>query len=222
MRIVIAGGHGQIALFLGEFLAQGGHQPQGLIRKPEQQAELLERGIEPVLLDLESVSTERLSSVLSGADAAVFAAGAGPNSGIARKDTVDRAGSVRLAEAAEAAGVPRFVQISSMGVESVRDGAKPEGMDDEFHAYLVAKLAAEEDLRARIQLAWTILRPGRLVDDEATGQVLLATTTPRGAVPRADVAAVVAELLISGAGTEQVLELISGPTAIADAVASLA
>lgn len=222
MRIVIAGGHGQIALFLGELLAQTGHQPQGLIRKPEQQAELLERGIEPVLLDLESVSTERLSSVLSGADAAVFAAGAGPNSGIARKDTVDRAGSVRLAEAAETAGVPRFVQISSMGVESVRDGAKPEGMDDEFHAYLVAKLAAEEDLRARIQLAWTILRPGRLVDDEATGQVLLATTTPRGAVPRADVAAVVAELLISGAGTEQVLELISGPTAIADAVASLA
>ncbi|AJT40634.1 SDR family oxidoreductase [Psychromicrobium lacuslunae] len=221
MRIVIAGGHGQIALFLGELLAQAGHQPQGLIRKPEQQADLLERGIEPVLLDLENVSTERLGSVLSGADAAVFAAGAGPNSGAARKDTVDRAGAVRLAEAAEAAGVRRYVQISSMGVETVRDGVKPEGMDEEFHAYLVAKLAAEEDLRARTQLAWTILRPGRLTDQDATGRVLLAASTPRGEVPRADVAAVVAELLSSGADGGQVLELISGDTLIGAAVASL-
>ncbi|NYE93816.1 nucleoside-diphosphate-sugar epimerase [Psychromicrobium silvestre] len=220
MKIVIAGGHGQIALFLGEQLAAAGHQPQGLIRKAEQGSELNERGIEPVLLDLERIDSAELATALSGADAVVFAAGAGPNSGIARKDAVDRAGSVLLADAAVAAGVPRFVQISSMGAESVRGGAHPEGMDTEFHAYLIAKLAAEDDLRSRDALDWTIVRPGRLTDEAPSGRVLLADTTGRGSVPRADVAAVVAELLQTGAASGRVLELIAGDTPVSEAVAA--
>ncbi|WP_394942292.1 NAD(P)-binding oxidoreductase [Psychromicrobium sp. YIM B11713] len=221
MKIVIAGGHGQIALFLGEILAQQGHQPQGLIRKPEQQAELLERGIEPILLDLEGASVERLAAVLSGADAAVFAAGAGPNSGTDRKDSVDRAGAVLLADAVEAARVPRLVQISSMGVEKVRGGAHPEGMDSDFQFYLLAKLAAEDDLRARSQLDWTIVRPGLLTNDAPSDRVLLAESTGSGSVPRADVAAVVAELLTSAVAPQRVLELISGELPVREAVAGL-
>ncbi|GAA1048269.1 SDR family oxidoreductase [Arthrobacter russicus] len=221
MKIVIAGGHGQIALFLGQQLAAAGHQPVGLIRKPGQQDELRSRGIAPVLLDIENSSVDQLAQALIGADAVVFAAGAGPNSGAARKDSVDRAGSVLLADAAEQAGVRRFVQISSMGADSVRAGSRPDGIDDDFYAYLVAKLGAEEDLVARSGLDWTILRPGRLVDDAGTGRVLLAEQTGRGSVPRADVASVVAELLLAGAGVGQVVELISGDTPIAEAVGAL-
>ncbi len=202
-------------------MAQQGHQPQGLIRKPEQQAELLERGIEPILLDLEGASVERLAAVLSGADAAVFAAGAGPNSGTDRKDSVDRAGAVLLADAVEAARVPRLVQISSMGVEKVRGGAHPEGMDSDFQFYLLAKLAAEDDLRARSQLDWTIVRPGLLTNDAPSDRVLLAESTGSGSVPRADVAAVVAELLTSAVAPQRVLELISGELPVREAVAGL-
>jgi len=146
----------------------------------------------------------------------VFAAGAGPGSGIPRKDTVDRAAAVLLADAAEAAGVRRYVQVSAMGVDSARQA----GPDDVFGAYLVAKKAAEDDLRAR-PLDWTILRPGRLTDDPPAGTVRLARHVDRGAVSRAEVAAVLVALLDAPATAGQVLELVGGDTPIADAVAAL-
>src|SRR5215213_2930627 len=108
MRIVIAGGHGKIAQLLGQRLVQRGDAAVGLIRDPGQSGDLSDLGIEPVVLDLEDADAEVVAKVLAGADAAVFAAGAGPNSGAARKDTVDRAASVLLADACERAGVDRF------------------------------------------------------------------------------------------------------------------
>ena len=116
--------------------------------------------------DLEQLTADELAEQIAGADAVVFAAGAGPNSGIPRKDTVDRGSAVLLADAAEQAGISRYLLVSSMGVEGVRDGATPEGVGDVFVAYLRAKLAAEDDLRVR-DLDWTVLRPGRLTDDAA-------------------------------------------------------
>jgi nucleoside-diphosphate-sugar epimerase len=219
MRIVIAGGHGKIGLLSGRLLAERGDTAVGLIRDPAQQDDLRAAGLEPVVLDLEGADVEAVAKVLAGADAAVFAAGAGPNSGAARKDTVDRAASVLLADGCEAAGVDRFVQISSIGVESVRD-VPPNPDDDVFTVYLRAKLAAEEDLRRR-SLAWTVLRPGGLTDDPPTGRVRLAESVERGRVPRADVAAVVLALLDTPATRDRVLELVGGDTPIAEAIATL-
>jgi uncharacterized protein YbjT (DUF2867 family) len=219
MRVVIAGGHGQIALRLGRLLAERGDVPVGLIRNPDHADDLRERGIEPVLLDLEAASADEVALALEGADATVFAAGAGTGSGTARKDTVDRAAAALLADAAAAAGVRRYVLISSTGVESVRDGAVPDGVDEVFLAYLRAKLAAEEYLRAR-DLDWTILRPGRLTDDPGTGRVTLGPGVARGDITRDDVAAVVRELLDTPATAGAVLELVGGDTPIGDAVRS--
>ncbi|WP_159057471.1 NAD(P)H-binding protein, partial [Streptomyces scabiei] len=81
MRIVIAGGHGQIALRLERLLAARGHEVAGIIRRAEQSDDLRAAGAEPVLCDLESASVEEVAAHLRGADAAVFAAGAGPGSG---------------------------------------------------------------------------------------------------------------------------------------------
>lgn len=221
MRIVIAGGHGQIARRLTRRLVQDGHHVTALIRNPEHTADVEQDGATAAVLDLEKTSPQALAEVLRGADVAVFAAGAGPGSGAARKDTVDRAASVVLADAAEAAGVRRFLQISSMGADSVREGARPEGVDDVFYAYLLAKLAAEEDLKARTGLDWTIVRPGGLTNDGPTGRVQLEPSVPRAGIPRADVAEVFAELIEQGTGTGQVLELVSGSTLVSDAVAAL-
>jgi nucleoside-diphosphate-sugar epimerase len=217
MRIVIAGGHGKIALLLGRLLAARGDTAVGLIRDPGQSDDLIAAGIEPVVLDLENAEPEAAAKVLAGADAAVFAAGAGPNSGAARKETVDRAASVLLADACEQAGVDRFVQISAMGVEAV--GRVPAASEDDvFTVYLRAKFAAEEDLRRRA-LAWTILRPGGLTDDPPTGLVRLDTSVEPGTVPRADVAAVLVALLDEPDTAGLVLELVSGDVSIPDAVA---
>jgi uncharacterized protein YbjT (DUF2867 family) len=203
MRIVIAGGHGKIAMLLARLLAGRGDSPVGIVRNPDHTADLKQLGADAVVLDLERAGVDEVTEVLQGADAVVFAAGAGPGSGAARKDTVDHAAAVLMATAAERAGVRRFVQISGMGLDRADDPS----VDEVFRAYLKAKDAAEKDLRAR-DLDWTILRPGRLTDDPQSGRVRLAPSVARGAVSRADVAAVVVDLLDDPATVGQTLELV--------------
>jgi nucleoside-diphosphate-sugar epimerase len=219
MRIVIAGAHGQVARRLGRLLSDRGRSVVGIVRNPEHQADLRADGVDPRLLDLEQAPVDDVAAVVAGADAVVFAAGAGPGSGASRKDTVDRAAAVLLADAAERAGVREYLLVSSMGVESVAGGATPEGMDEVFVAYLRAKLAAEQDLLARRGLDVTVLRPGRLTDAPGTGRVTLDRRVGFADIPRDDVAAVLAALLErprSGA----VLELVAGPTPIEEAIAA--
>ncbi|MFD4712718.1 NAD(P)H-binding protein [Streptomyces sp. NPDC058430] len=216
MRIVIAGGHGQIALRLERLLAARGDEVAGVIRRAEQADDLREAGAEPLVCDLESASVEEVAGLLEGADAAVFAAGAGPGSTAGRKDTVDRAAAVLFADAAERAGVRRYVVVSSMGADPAHQG------DEIFDAYLRAKGEADASVRARTGLDWTILRPGMLTNDAGTGLVRLEASTGRGPVPRDDVAAVLAELVETPATAGLTLELISGSAPVTVAVKSVA
>jgi uncharacterized protein YbjT (DUF2867 family) len=216
MRIVIAGGHGQIALRLERLLALRGYEVAGIIRKAEQGNDLREVGAEPVLLDLESASVEEVAAYLQGADAAVFAAGAGPGSGTTRKETVDKGAAVLFADAAVRAGVRRFVVVSSMGADPAHQG------DEVFDVYLRAKGEADAYVRGLDALDWTILRPGSLTDDPGTGLVRLEAHTGRGPVPRDDVAAVLVELVETRATAGLTLELISGSTPVTVAVKSVA
>ncbi len=217
MRIVIAGGHGKIALLLEHILAERGDQAVGLVRNPAHVTDVQKAGAEAVVCDLEAASADDVVVLLSGADAVVFAAGAGAGSGAPRKDSVDRAASALMADAAERAGVRRFVQISSMGA-----GRPPRpGADEVWAAYITAKTAAEADLRAR-DLDWTILRPGGLTDTPATGKVRLAAPpVPGGTVSRADVAEVIAALLDNPGTRHQTLELVGGDSPVAAAVRSI-
>ncbi|MFB7664343.1 SDR family oxidoreductase [Kitasatospora sp. NPDC056138] len=214
MHVVIAGGHGQIALRLERLLAERGDTATGLIRRPEQAHDLESRGARAVVCDLEWTPVAELAEHLRGADAVVFAAGAGPASGSARKESVDRAAAVLLADAAGLAGVGRYLMISTMGLDRADDPAT----DPEFAAYLRAKAVAEDELRHR-DLAWTILRPGRLTDDQGSGLIRLgAPPLPMGSVPRDDVAQVLLALLDTPSSTGRTLELTSGGGSVADAL----
>lgn len=216
MHTVIAGGHGKIALRLEELLARRGDTVTGLVRNPDHADDLAAKGARAAVCDLESASVADVAGHLDGADAAVFAAGAGPGSGAARKETVDRDAAILFADAAERAGVRRFLVVSAMRV----DEEPPSGMDPVFAAYLRAKGAADADIRARDTLDWTILRPGRLTDDSPTGRVRLAPRTGRSEIPRADVAAVLLALLDEPRSAGLTLELVSGETPVAEAVAA--
>ncbi len=213
MRVVIAGGHGQVALRLTALLAGRGDVVTGVVRNPDHRADVEGAGGAVAVLDLEAATADELAEHLAGADAVVFAAGAGPDSGAPRKDTVDRAAAVLLADAAQRAGVRRYLLVSSMGVDGVEvDGAEPDGGapdGDVWTAYLRAKRAAEEALRAT-SLDWTILRPGRLTGDPGVGTVLLAPSVPGGAVTRDDTAAVLVALLDAPGTAGQTLELVEG------------
>ena len=188
MVIAIAGAHGKIARRLSRLLAGSGHDVIGLIRNPDQADDIREDRASPVVCDLESATVEEVAAAIAGADAAVFAAGAGPGSGAERKLTMDRDGAVKLVEAATTAGVPRFLIVSSVGAED-----PPEG-DDDFSVYQQAKAGADRAVQTS-DLAWTILRPGRLTDDPGTDRVRIDTEPFRGQVTRDDVAAVLARLL---------------------------
>src|SRR5690625_6462707 len=115
MRIVIAGAHGQIAVRLGRLLDEADHRVIGIVRNPMHGPDLANAGIETVVLDLEKVTASQLVPVLRGADVVIFAAGAGPGSGAERKDTVDRAAAALVADAAQTAGVSRYILISEIG-----------------------------------------------------------------------------------------------------------
>src|ERR1700760_2782611 len=149
MDVLVAGGHGQIALRLLRLLAQRGHNARGLIRNPDQVAELEAIGAHPVLCDLES---DDVLPHVGGADAIVFAAGAGAGSGAERKRTVDLGGALKCITAAQEMGVARFLMVSAMGTRDLAHA--PEGM----RPYYEAKAAADEAL-ATSGLDWTIVRP---------------------------------------------------------------
>jgi uncharacterized protein YbjT (DUF2867 family) len=201
---------------LERLLAGRGDQVVGLIRSADQADDLRRVGTVPVLCDLEHTDTGTVARHLAGCDAAVFAAGAGPGSGVARKETVDRDAAVLLAEAASLSGVHRYLLVSSMGAGA----PPPPGTDEVFAAYLRAKSAAEDELRRRA-LDLTILRPGGLTDEKPTGLVALGADVGRGAVPRADVAAVLVALLDEPRTAGLTLELIGGRAPVQEAIAAL-
>jgi len=196
-------------------LARDGHRARGLVRRPEQADELGKLGGEGALFDLEASGAEALAEVIRGADAVVFAAGAGAGSGPQRKRTVDLGGAVMLIEAAQAAGVERYVMVSSIGAHA------PQDSPEQMRPYHQAKAEADEALTASA-LRWTIVRPGRLTDDPGTGRVRVSTEMGgRADVPRDDVAAVLAACLVQDAAVGVTFELFSGEVAIGEAVARL-
>ncbi|MBS1890904.1 MAG: SDR family oxidoreductase [Actinobacteria bacterium] len=211
--VAIAGGHGKIALILGRLLAERGDTVSGLIRNPDQEEDLRAAGVGPVLCDLEGDGD--VAAAIRGADAVVFAAGAGPGSGDARKSTMDKGGAVKLIEAAKAEGISRYLIVSSMGADKA-----PEDGAEGFGAYLRAKFEADEALRAS-GLDYTVVRPGGLTEDDATGLVRIAASTGRGQIPRADVAAVLLACLDEPGTIGKSFDLISGETPIVDALAGL-
>ena len=212
MDVVIAGGHGQIAMQLGQLLTEQGNRVRGLIRNRGQAADLDALGVEPVVFDLEH--DDGLAEAIEGADAAVFAAGAGPGSGAERKLTMDRDGAVKLIDACRAAGVRRYVIVSAMGARPGVTG------DDVFQVYLRAKFEADEALRAS-DLDWTVIRPGGLTDEPGTGRIALGEELSRGSIPREDVAATLVLVLESPNTVRKSLDLVSGTLPIAAAVAAV-
>jgi nucleoside-diphosphate-sugar epimerase len=210
--VVVGGGHGKIALRLLRLLAERGDRGRGLIRNPDHASDLEAAGAEPVLCDLER--EDDVAAFVAGADALVFAAGAGPGSGPARKQTVDLGGAVKLIEAARANGIPRFVIVSSIGVD------RPERWSDEMRPYYEAKAEADRQVKAS-GLDWTIVRPGRLTDAPGTGRIQAGTDIGYGNVTRDDVAATLAAVLGADNTIGKAFVLLEGETPVEEAVRSL-
>ena len=214
MRVAIAGGHGKIALRLTRLLRERGDQVRSLIRDPAQEDDVRQAGGEPVLCDLEAAGVEQVGDAIDAADAVVFAAGAGPGSGPARKDTMDYGGAAKLIGAARERGIRRYLMVSAMGADPAREG------DETFAAYVRAKGRADAELEAS-GLDHTIVRPGGLTDGPGTGRVRIGDHVGRGQVSRDDVAAVLLACLDDDSTIGRTFELVSGDVPIEDTLRAL-
>lgn len=211
MQVLVAGANGKVARRLLPLLAERGHDVRALIRDPGQGAAMHAAGAEPVVGDLEADCRD----AVSGADAVYFCAGSGPHTGPDKTLDVDRDGAIRLVDAAVALGVPRFVMLSAMRTEAI------DTAPEKLQHYLRAKKAADDHLKATA-LDWTIVKPGRLTEEPARGAIRAAEhLDDYGEIPRADVAAVLAEVLGAGNLARRQIECIGGETPIAEAVAAL-
>jgi uncharacterized protein YbjT (DUF2867 family) len=216
MKVLVAGAQGKTARRLVRTLVENGHEVRGLVRKEEQLPDVEADGAEPVLVDLERDGVDgRVGEAVAGCDAVVFAAGAGPGSGNARKETMDFGGAAKLVEAAEANGVGRYVMLSSVGASD------PEAGPEAMRPYLRAKAKADERLRGS-GLDWTIVRPGRLTEEGGTGGVEAAESLGRrGEISREDTARVLAEVLEISNTSGKTFEVLSGETPIREALERL-
>ena len=212
MDVVVAGGHGKVGLRLLRLLADRGHRARGLIRNPDHAIELHNVGAESVLCDIEA--QDDISDCVRGADAVVFAAGAGPGSGTERKRTVDYGGAVKLIEAAKTNGIDRYVMVSAIRVD------RPDEWSEPMVPYYEAKRDADEALM-QSGLTYTIVRPGSLTDDVGTGLVQIGPRLEGGEIPRDDVAATLFFTLDAVNTYGQAFDLVSGDDPVAGAVAKL-
>jgi uncharacterized protein YbjT (DUF2867 family) len=212
MDVVVAGGHGKVGMGLLRLLADRGHRARGLIRNPDHAIELENVGAESVLCDIEE--RDDISDCVRGADAVVFAAGAGPGSGPERKRTVDYGGAVKLIEAAKKNGIDRYLMVSAIAVD------RPESWSEPMVPYYEAKRDADQAV-LESGLSYTIVRPGGLTDDPGTGLVKVGTDLDRGEIPRADVAATLLAVLETPGTIGKTFELVSGDTPIEEAISAL-
>ena len=208
MDVVVAGGHGKVGLALLRLLAERGHRARGLIRNPDHAPDLERLGAEPVLCDIEAL--DDISGCCEGADAVVFAAGAGPGSGPERKRTVDYGGAVKLMRA----GVRRYVMVSAISAD------RPDEWSEQMRPYYEAKAKADREL-IESGLDYTIVRPGGLTDAPGTGRIAVGTDLERGEIPRQDVAATLLAVLETPSSVGKVFELVSGDTPVEEAVRGL-
>jgi uncharacterized protein YbjT (DUF2867 family) len=215
LEVAVVGGHGKIALRLLRLLSERGDRARGLIRNPDHAAEVEATGATAVGADVENLDADGIARSIAGVDAVVFAAGAGPGSGPARKHTVDYGGAVKLIEAARMNDIPRYLIVSAIGVN------RPERWSDEMRPYLEAKAGADAEL-SESGLDYTIVRPGGLTDDPGSGTIDAAEDLGRyGRIPRDDVAATLLACLDEPATVGKAFDLLAGETPIPEALAAL-
>lgn len=222
-RVVILGGHGKIALLAAPKLKAAGFAVDSVIRNPDQSSDVEAAGANPVVLDIETADTEALADLFAGAQAVVFSAGAGGGSP-ERTRAVDLEAAKRSIDAAEQAGVKRFVMVSYATASVDSDRVDPESS---FYPYVQAKHGADEHLRAS-SLDFTILGPGGLTLEPSSGKVLIADSggDVDGQTPADDVrvtsrdlvADVITHVLAESAAVRETVNFYDGQTPIAEAI----
>lgn len=214
--VFIIGAAGHVGRRLIPLLAQQHTQVYALHRSPEQAATLESLGATPVQGDITALDRHQLAALMAPCDAVVFTAGAGGKGGQATTDAVDGQGLVLAVEAAQQAGIQRFVLVSAFP-EAGRGGDASEN----FEHYMFVKKQTEAYL-VQTGLDWVILRPGTLTNDAGTGLVSADVALSYGDISRDDVALALYEIIRQPRVRQRIIELTQGDTPVAEAIRDMA
>ncbi|MCM3616502.1 SDR family oxidoreductase [Sutcliffiella horikoshii] len=214
MKVTVVGANGQIGKQLVHFLKEkDGYTPIAMVRKEEQADAFANEGIEPVLANLEG-SVDELAKAFSGSDAVVFTAGSGGSTGLDKTLLIDLDGAAKTVEAAEKAGISRYVMVSAFQADD------RENWNDEIRPYYVAKHYADKMLMAS-GLDYTIVRPGGLLNESGSGKVKIGDNIEPGSIAREDVAKVLLEVLSAENTYGAAFDVIAGEDSVEDAVSKI-
>ncbi|PRX52365.1 SDR family oxidoreductase [Salegentibacter salegens] len=205
-NVLVAGANGTTGRIIIDLLKKSDkYQPIAMVRKQEQKEHFEKENVTAVLADLE----EDLSNAFKNVDKVIFAAGSGGKN----VEGVDQEGAKKFTDAAKNAAVKKFVMLSSMGVDNPSIGG-------ELEDYLKAKGNADDYLK-NSGLAYTIVRPGALTDEEGSGKIQLKEKLEKQeSISRANVAHTLIEVLDDDIKQNQVFEILDGETPIEKAVRS--
>lgn len=214
MNVFVVGANGQIGKHVIRMIQDTNeHTAIAMVRKEEQMAQFKEHGTKTVLLDLEG-SIDDIADAAKGADAVVFTAGSGGQTGADKTMMIDLDGAIKTMEAAKQAGVKRFIIISAIGVHH-----RDKWMSSAPY-YSAAKHYADVWLE-NSGLDYTIIRPGGLTNDKGTGKVKVAINLERGEISREDVASAIVAALENDHTIGKAFDMIGGVTPIEDALKTL-
>lgn len=213
MKTLVIGANGKVGRQVVQLLAKSEeHEPIAMIRDSDQIPFFEDMGVKTVLADLDG----NFSHAFSNCDAVIFAAGSGPNTGADKTIIIDQEGAIKAAEEAQRREVKRFILLSSMGTDHPEEGS------DSMKFYFYAKRRADEFLKGT-NLNYTIVRPGGLTNDNATGKVKVETSIKSGErkIPRADVADVLVQSLSEENTSYKTFEIVAGEKNTDQALANL-
>lgn len=216
MKVLFIGAHGKVAQHFADLVKDHADiSEKAMIRNPDQVPFFQEREIETVILDISKSSVEEIAQAMDGVDAVIFSAGAG-GKGLDKTVAVDLDGAIKSMEAAEKAGLKRYVMVSTF-----RTGHEELLKQNSLRTYTIAKHYADEWLKNRTQLDWTIVHPGVLVDSEGTGQIEVGMGNEIRDIPRQDVARTLIAVLENPNTIGKEFEVLEGSTAVEEAIKNL-
>ena len=173
MRVLVTGASGFVGTPLTAALAHAGYAVRAAVR--DRRGLTFPPGVEPAALP-DLAQPADWVPLVAGVDAVVHLAAiahVGDDISDATYDRVNHLAAAELARAAAAAGVQRFVFMSSTRAQAGAAADHPLRETDEPHptdAYGRAKLAAEAAVRAA-GVPYTILRPGLVYGPGAKGNL---------------------------------------------------
>lgn len=185
--VVVAGATGRTGRLVVRHLKAEGYEVRAMVRSLDKGKQLL--GSEVALVQADVTKPATLPPLVQGADFVVSAIGTG---GKAKPEDVDYGGSVALIDAAKAAGIKKFIMVTSGGVTW-----KIHPINWFSGGVLKWKRKAELYLRAS-GLTHVIVRPnGGLTDDIAGTNKLTFTQSDNfgSSISRDDVAVVCVKAL---------------------------